>query len=104
MELEEQAGKFKEVIKEVHYESQKHDKVEAALTQYMIEHPCRVEIKKLGDGYYKFGSRRIYIKLEADEVNLMVRVGPKEYITLGMFIIENEGIEMQKMGIGKAIL
>lgn len=104
LELEEQAGKFKEVIKEVHYESQKHDKVEAALNFYMGQHPCRVEIKKLGDGYYKFGTRRIYMKLDADEVNLMVRVGPKEYITLGMFIIENEGIEMQKLGMGKAIL
>ena len=63
-----------------------------------------MDIKKLGDGYYKFGTRRIYIKLDADELNLLVRVAPKEYITLGMFIIENEGIEMQKLGLGKALL
>jgi len=37
-------------------------------------------------------------------VNLLVRVAPKEYITLGMFIIENEGIEMQKLGLSKALL
>ena len=61
-------------------------------------------MKKLGDGYYKFGSRRIYIKLDNDQQTLLVRVGPKEYITLAMFIIENEGIEMQKLGIGKALL
>ncbi|CDW76590.1 UNKNOWN [Stylonychia lemnae] len=104
LELEEQAGKFKEVIKEVHYESQKNDKVEAALFRYLDQHPTKVDMKKLGDGYYKFGSRRIYLKLDNDQVTLLVRVGPKEYITLAMFIIENEGIELQKMGIGKALL
>ena len=51
-------------------------------------------MKKLGDGYYKFGSRRIYLKLDNDQYTLLVRVGPKEYITLAMFIIENEGIEL----------
>lgn len=52
----------------------------------------RVEISKIDSGYYKFGSRKIHIKSEND--NLMVRIGPGEYITLNMFIIENEGIEL----------
>lgn len=104
LELEEQAGKFKEVVKEVHYESQKNDKVEAALFRYQEAHPMKIPIKKLGDGYYKFGSKRIYLKLDSDDLTLLVRVGPKEFITLSMFIIENEGIEQQKLGIGKAIL
>ena len=93
LELEEQAGRFKEVVKEVHYESQKNDKVEIALVRYQEKYPTKVPIKKLGDGYYKFGSRRIYLKLESDQQTLLVRIGPKEYITLSMFIIENEGIE-----------
>lgn len=63
----------------------------------------KVEMKKLGDGYYKFGTKRIYMRLDNDQRTLMVRVGPKEYITLSLFIIENEGIELQKMGIGKAL-
>ena len=61
-------------------------------------------VKKLGDGYYKFGTRRIYMKLDnSDQDILLVRVGPKEYITFSMFIIENEGIELAKMGLGKAL-
>ncbi len=67
LELEEQAGRFKEVVKEVHYESQKNDKVEIALVRYQEKYPTKVPIKKLGDGYYKFGSRRIYLKLESDQ-------------------------------------
>lgn len=95
LELEEQAGRFKEVIKEVHYESQKNDRVEVALIRYLQVHPCGLEMRKLGDGYYKFGTRRIYLKLDAnDQSTLLVRIAPKEYITLSMFIIENEGIEM----------
>jgi hypothetical protein len=54
----------------------------------------RVNIKKLGDGYYKFGTRRIYMKLDNEDETLVVRIAPKEYITLNMFIIENEGVEL----------
>src|SRR4051812_5522138 len=104
LDLEEQAGRFKEVVKEVHYESQKHDRVEEALFRYLQVHPVRVTIKKLGDGYYKFGTRRIYLKLDDDGETLVVRIAPKEYITLNMFIIENEGVEVQKLSIGKALL
>ena len=43
------------------------------------------------------------MKLDVDEQTLLIRVGPKEYITLSMFIIENEGIELQKLGVGKAL-
>jgi hypothetical protein len=74
------------------------------LNRYLEQHSCNIDIRKLGDGYYKFGTRRIYLKLDNDEKTLLVRVGPKEYITLSMFIIENEGIEAQKMGLGKAIM
>jgi hypothetical protein len=92
-------------VKEVHYESQKNDRVEAELNKYLKKHPgLKVDIRKLGDGYYKFGTRRIYIKLDAkDDATLMVRVAPKEYITLSMFIIENEAIEIQKIGLNKSI-
>eukprot|EP00347_Sterkiella_histriomuscorum_P023586 403334082 len=99
LELEEQAGKFKEVVKEVHYESQKNDRVEQSLIKYLNYHPTSIDIRKIGDGYYKFGTRRIYLKLDSKDQNtLLVRVAPKEYITLQMFIIENEGIEQSKMG------
>lgn len=105
LDLEEQAGKFKEVIKEVHFEQYKNDKVENELTVFLRKHPSlKLNIEKLGDGYYKFGTRRIYLKLDAkDGKTLMVRVAPKEYITLSMFIIENEAIEAQKLGIGKVL-
>ena len=66
LDLEEQAGKFKEVVKEVHYESQKNDRVEAALGLYLDVYPSKIDMRKLGDGYYKFGTRRIYVKLDAD--------------------------------------
>lgn len=100
LDLEESAGKFREVIKEVHYEQQREDKVEEALTNYLEKHASNVDIKKIGDGYYKFGSKRIYIKLGSDDSTLLVRVGPKEYVSLSTFIIENEGIEAAKSNNG----
>jgi hypothetical protein len=56
----------------------------------------RIPFEKIGDGYYKFGTRKIYMKFENQAI--LVRIGPKEYMTLNMFIIENEGIELQKLG------
>lgn len=63
------------------------------LQEYLAQKPCKVQFKKMGDGYYKFGSKRIYLKLDNDGNTLQVRVGSKEFVTLSMFIIENEGIE-----------
>lgn len=66
--------------------------VDRALYRYVENHPTRVHIEKIGEGYFKFGTRRIFMKVDPmDETTLLVRVGPKEYITLSMFIIENEG-------------
>lgn len=97
LELEEKAGKVKEIIKEITYESQKNDKLDQSLEKYITLKPTKIPLKKLGDGYYKFGTRRIFIKLDNDQETMLVRIGPKEYITLAMFLIENEGIELQKM-------
>lgn len=96
IELEELSGKHthREIVKEVHYESLKFDQVEEMMKGYLENHPVKINIEKIGDGYYKFGTKRIYVKVEREM--LMVRIGPKDYITLNMFIIENEGIELQK--------
>ena len=77
--------------------------LDQVLFKYLATRPTKVAMKKLGDGYFKFGTKRIYIKLDNDLHTLLVRVGPKEFITLSMFIIENEGIEIQKASLGKAM-
>lgn len=74
------------------------------MNRYLETHPVRVNMRRLGDGYYKFGTRRIYLKLDKEEENLLVRIAPKEYITLNMFIIENEGVELQKININQALI
>ena len=53
----------------------------------------RVPLKKLGDGYYKFGTRRIYVKF--NEVGeLVVRGAAKGFMPLGYFFHENEDLEI----------
>lgn len=43
------------------------------LGQYITDTGCQVPTKKLGDGYYLFGTRKIYAKILCGK--LVVRVG-----------------------------
>jgi DNA repair exonuclease SbcCD ATPase subunit len=53
--------------------SPKGDSVDTQLQEYLERLNCEVPVTKLGDGYYLFGTRKIYMKLQ--NTRLVVRVG-----------------------------
>ena len=55
------------------YKAQKGDLVDEMLAQYINVANCPVPIKRLGDGYYLFGTRKIYAKIMNGK--LVIRVG-----------------------------
>lgn len=54
-------------------QSPKGDSVDTQLHEYLEKLNCEVPVTKLGDGYYLFGTRKIYMKLQNGR--LVVRVG-----------------------------
>ena len=53
------------------------------MTNYMKIAGCEVPLKRLGGGYYMFGTRKIFAKIMNDK--LVVRVGGG-YMTIEEFI------------------
>ena len=78
------------------YKAVKGDLVDELLAKYIKD--CPVPVKRLGDGYYLFGTRKIYAKIMNGK--LVVRVGGG-YMIIEEFIAtyaEPELIKLQKMG------
>ena len=59
------------------------DKVDEMIADYLAEHECFVPITKISDGYYLFGTRKIYAKIMNEK--LVVRVGGG-YMSITEFI------------------
>jgi hypothetical protein len=57
----------------VGYKATSGDLLDELLGQYIVKTGCPVPIKKLGDGYYLFGTRKIYAKILNGK--LVIRVG-----------------------------
>ena len=45
------------------YNAQKGDMLDEMLARYVNEAGCQVPIKKLGDGFYLFGTRKIFARI-----------------------------------------
>jgi HK97 family phage major capsid protein len=58
---------------DANYRAKKGDMVDELLAKYLEGINCRVPFKRLGDGYYLFGTRKIYCKILNGK--LVVRVG-----------------------------
>ena len=59
------------------------DQLHRMMTNYMKIAGCEVPLKRLGGGYYMFGTRKIFAKIMNDK--LVVRVGGG-YMTIEEFI------------------
>lgn len=73
------------------------DILDEMLGQYINKSGCPVPIKKLGDGYYLFGTRKIYAKILNGK--LVIRVGGG-YMVIEEFIstyAEKELVKMETM-------
>ena len=73
------------------------DALDELLAQYILKTGCKVPIKKLGDGYYLFGTRKIYAKILNGK--LVIRVGGG-YMVIEEFIstyAEKELIKVESL-------
>ncbi|CDW83188.1 UNKNOWN [Stylonychia lemnae] len=97
-ELESLAGKDKKVIKEVFVDKVRDNKVDDVV-QNIITQGCRVPIHKISENYYQFGSRKIYVKYDAQLRDVMVRDKGGRYLEVNQYIRDNEDTEALKMGL-----
>jgi chromosome segregation ATPase len=75
------------------------DEVDMLLAQYINMNTCPVPIKRLGGGYYLFGTRKIYAKVLNGR--LVIRVGGG-YMVIDEFIATYAEVELKKMEARRA--
>jgi hypothetical protein len=76
------------------YVADSSDEVDKLLAQYVNFNTCPVPIKRLGGGYYLFGTRKIYAKVMNGR--LVIRVGGG-YMIIDEFISTYAEVEVSKM-------
>jgi len=89
-ELNEIVGRPQPV--DIHYKAVKGDKVDEMLAMYL--EGCPVPVKRLGGGFYIFGTRKIYAKIMNGK--LVVRVGGG-YMFISEFIATYSEPEIAKL-------
>ena len=81
------------------YVAIKGDEVDELLARYINLNACPVPIKRLGGGYYLFGTRKIYAKILNGR--LVIRVGGG-YMVIDEFIENYAEVELKKMEARRA--
>lgn len=76
------------------YSAAKGDMLDQMLGAYINEHGCAVPIRRLGNGYYLFGTRKIYAKILNGK--LVIRVGGG-YMVIEEFINTYAEAELKRM-------
>lgn len=88
-ELERQIGDRNEipkpppVVRKLIYKPIKGDLVDELIAKYINDMQCPLPVKRLGDGYYLFGTKKIYAKIMNGK--LVIRVGGG-YMSIEEFI------------------
>lgn len=88
-ELEKQLGK-----QQSNYRVMKGDAVDELLANYLSISGCPIPIRRLGEGFYMFGSRKIYAKIMNGK--LVIRVGGG-YMIIEKFIETYADQEIEKL-------
>lgn len=76
------------------YSAMKGDLVDELLAKYINMTKCPVPIKRLGNGYYLFGTKKIFAKIMNGK--LVIRVGGG-FMTIEEFIANYSDTEMMKI-------
>lgn len=76
------------------YVADENDEVDRLLAQYINFNTCPVPVKRLGGGYYLFGTRKIFAKIMNGK--LVIRVGGG-YMVIDEFIATYAEVEVRKM-------
>lgn len=77
-----------------HFSPQRGDNVDELIADYLNQNASPVPIKKLGNGYYMFGTRKIYAKVMNG--NLVIRVGGG-YMSIEEFIEAYGQAELERI-------
>ncbi len=88
-QLEKQLGKA-----QTKYKVKRGDQIDEMLAEYLTLAQCPIPIRRLGDGFYMFGSRKIYAKIINGK--LVIRVGGG-YMVIEKFIETYAEAEMDKL-------
>ena len=70
------------------------DTLDKMLAHYLNQTQCLVPIKKLGNGFYLFGTKKIYAKILNEK--LVIRVGGG-YMNIEEFIATHQDSELAKL-------
>lgn len=81
-------------VEETVYVADKSDEIDVMIAKYINIAQCQVPIKRLGGGYYQFGTRKIYAKILNGK--LVIRVGGG-YMVIDEFIETYSSAELKKM-------
>jgi hypothetical protein len=92
--IKELEMKCKGVKKPIKFKPIKGDEIDQMLADFLASFDCSVPIKKIGDGYYMFGTRKIYAKIMNGK--LVIRVGGG-YMIIEEFIATYADQELAKM-------
>ena len=68
--------------------------VDELIAKYINDMQCPLPVKRLGDGYYLFGTKKIYAKIMNGK--LVIRVGGG-YMSIEEFIATYGDFEVQKV-------
>eukprot|EP00347_Sterkiella_histriomuscorum_P002606 403367491 len=103
-DLEIQAGKstlFSEKTNNSFTSNAMQNRVDEAI-DYIVSQGCKVPIHKIGENYYQFGTRKLYIKEDARSLEIIVRDKSGKCCEVYQYIREHEDLEYENMGLNRS--
>ena len=58
---------------------------------------CRVPIRKISENYYEFGTKKIYVKIDVETDEVMVRDKGGRYLEVTEYVRINEELEYDRL-------
>ena len=81
-------------IRKIYYRPLKGDLVDELVAKYINEMQCPLPVKRLGDGFYLFGTKKIFARIMNGK--LVIRVGGG-FMSIEEFIKTYSDFEVQKV-------
>ncbi len=76
----------------------KDDAIDRKLAEYINNYPERAKLKIMfmreSEGIYKFGNKRVYVRVEKDKINIRVGGG---YLSIDEFLDQYTPVELEKL-------
>jgi hypothetical protein len=92
--LEKPPEKPKEPPKKINYRAIKGDLVDELIAKYINETQCPLPVKRLGDGNYLFGTKKVFAKILNGKIIIKVGGG---FMSIDEFMQTYQDFEVQKV-------